>query len=59
MTNANVALQPLTDIDGQAGPAAHRGFVSRAASIPVERLFDIARCANDEHFICTDLSTLM
>ena len=48
MTNANVALQPLTESDSQDGPAAHRGFATRAASIPVERLFDMARCASDK-----------
>ncbi len=43
VTNANVALQPLFDGDDVPSPAAHRGFATRASSIPVERLFDMAR----------------
>ncbi|KAK9832529.1 hypothetical protein WJX81_006107 [Elliptochloris bilobata] len=59
LTNANLILEPVWPQDVAAGPlpavaapSAHRGFLNRARSVPIESLYDMA-CRQGRRLVLT------
>jgi hypothetical protein len=61
VTNANIMLEPLWEAEPRGAddsgaslevPAAHRGFLSRAQAIPIERLYQHARAQGKRLVLC-------